>query len=157
MVLLRKGFPDSSTGKESACSAGDPALIPGLGRSPREGIGYPLQYFWVSLVVKTVKNLPAMWDTGVLSLGWEDHLEKGMAHPSILAWRIPQTEEPGRLQSSMGSQRIGHNWATKHTHTHIWLNHFAVHQKLIQHYKRIILQFKKEAFVKKLQLSWNLQ
>ena len=64
-------------------------------------------------MAQTVKNLPAMRETWVLSLGWEDPLEKGMAtHSSILAWRIPWTEEPGRLQS-VGSQRIGHNRATK--------------------------------------------
>ena len=57
----------------------------------------------------TVKNLPAIQETQVQSLGWEDSLEKGMAtHSSILAWRIPWTEEPGELQS-MGSQRVGHN------------------------------------------------
>jgi len=56
-----------------------------------------------------VKNLSAMWETWVLSLGWEDPLEKGMTnHSSILAWRIPWTEEPGGLQS-MGSQRVGHD------------------------------------------------
>ena len=56
-----------------------------------------------------VKRLPAMWDTRVQSLGWEDSLEKEMeAHSSILAWKIPWTEEPGRLQS-MGSQRVGHD------------------------------------------------
>ena len=53
------GFPDSSVGKESACNAGDPGLIPGLGRSAGEGIGYPLQYSWASLVAQLVKNLPA--------------------------------------------------------------------------------------------------
>ena len=59
------------------------------------------------------KNLPAMRETRVRSLGWEDPLEEGLAtHPRILAWRIPWTEEPGRLQS-MGSQRVGHNSATK--------------------------------------------
>jgi len=56
-----------------------------------------------------VKNLPAMQETWVRSLGWEDPLEKGMAtHPSILAWRISWTKEPGRLQF-MGSQRVRHN------------------------------------------------
>src|SRR5574342_149943 len=85
-----KGFPDSSVGKESACNAGDPGLIPGLGRSAGEGIGYSLQYSWASLVAQLVKNLPAMWETWVRSLGWEDPLEKGKtSHPSILAWRIP--------------------------------------------------------------------
>ena len=62
-----------------------------------------------SLVAQTVKNPPAMWETWVQSLGWEDPLEEGMAtHSSILAWRIPWTEEPGGLQS-MGSQRVGHD------------------------------------------------
>ena len=86
------GFPDSSVGKESACSAGDPGSVPGLGRSPGEGKGYPFQFCWASLVSQLVKNLPAMRDTWVRSLGWEDPLEKGKAtHSSILAWRIPWT------------------------------------------------------------------
>ena len=62
-----------------------------------------------SLVAQTVKNLSAMRETWVLSLVWEDPLEKGMAtHYSVLAWRIPWTEEHGKLQS-MGSQRVGHD------------------------------------------------
>ena len=65
-------------------------MIPGLGRSQEEGIGYPLQCSLAPLVVRLVKNLPAMWETWVGSLGWEDALEKGMAtHSSTLAWRIP--------------------------------------------------------------------
>ena len=68
------GFPDSSVGKESACSAGDLGSIPGSGRATGEGIGYPLQYSWAPLVAQLVKNLPAMWDTGVRSLGCEDPL-----------------------------------------------------------------------------------
>ena len=64
---------------------------------------------WASLVAQTVKNLPAMQVTWVPSLGQEDSLEKGMAtHSSILAWRIPWTEEPGGLQS-VGSQRVRHD------------------------------------------------
>ena len=87
-----QGFPDSSVGKESTCNAGDPGSIPGLGRSPAEGIGYPLQYSWASLVAQLVKNLPAMPETWVRSLGWEDPLEKEKAtHSSILAWRVPWT------------------------------------------------------------------
>ena len=63
-------------------------------------------------MAQTVKNLPAMWETRVWSLGREDPLEKEMAtHSSILTWKIPWTEEPGRLQS-MGSKRVGHDWAT---------------------------------------------
>ena len=66
-------------------------------------------WYWASLVTQLVKSLPAMWETCVQSLGWEDPLEKGMVtHSSILAWRIPGTEEPGGLQS-MGSKRIGHD------------------------------------------------
>ena len=86
------GFPHSSVGKESTCNAGDPGSIPGLGRSTGEGIGYPLQYSWASLVAQLVKNLPAMQETPVQFLGWEDPLEKGKAtHYSILAWGIPRT------------------------------------------------------------------
>ena len=85
--------------KESACSAGDLDLIPGLGRSPGEGKGYPLQYSWASLVTQLVKNLPAVWEVWVLSLGWEDPLEEDMAvRSSTVAWRIPWTEEPRGLQ-----------------------------------------------------------
>ena len=70
-------------------------MIPVLGRSAREELGYPLQSSWVSLVAQLVKNPPAMQETWVQSLRWEDPLEKGMAtHSSILAWRIPWTEEP---------------------------------------------------------------
>ena len=76
---LLLGFPGSSVGKESTCNARDPDSIAGLGRSAGEGIGYPLQYSWASLVAQLVKNLPAMRDTWVQSLGWEDTLEKGKA------------------------------------------------------------------------------
>ena len=65
--------------------------------------------FQASLVVQMAKHLPAMWETRVQSLGWEDPLEKEMAtHSSTLAWKIPWMEEPGRLQST-GSQRVGYN------------------------------------------------
>ena len=67
----------------------------GMGSSPGEGIGYPLHFSWASLVGQMVKNLPAVWETWVQSLGWKDPLEKGTAiYSSILAWRIPWTEEP---------------------------------------------------------------
>ena len=102
-----KGFPDSSVGKESTCKAGDPGSIPGLGRSSEDRIGYPPQYSWASLVAQLVTNPPAMRETWVWSLVWEDPLEKGKAnHSSILAWRIPWTFW------SMGSQRVRHYWAT---------------------------------------------
>ena len=85
--MICTGLPGSSAGKESACNAGDPSSIPGLGRSPGERIGYPAQYSWASLVAQMVKNPQETW---VQSLRWEDPLEKGTAtHSSILAWRIP--------------------------------------------------------------------
>ena len=84
------GFHGSSAGKEYACNAGDPSSIPGLGRSPGEGKCYPLQYSWASLVAQMVKNLLAMQETWVPSLGWENSLEENMAtHSRILACRIP--------------------------------------------------------------------
>ena len=111
-VTIIRGFPGNSAGKESTCSAGDPSLTPGLGRSTGEGIAYPFQYSWASLVAQMVKNPFAMWETRVQSLGWEDPLEKGMAtHSSIFAWRIPWTEKPGGLQS-LGLQRVGHDSET---------------------------------------------
>ena len=100
------GFPDSSVGKESTCNAEDPSSIPGLGRSVGEGLGYPRQYSWVSLVAQLVKNLPAMWETCIESLGWEDPLETGKSTHSVL-W-------PGEFHGciSMGSHGVGHNWVT---------------------------------------------
>ena len=81
---------NGSVDKESACNAGDPGSIPGLGRSAGEGLSYSLQYSWASLVAQLVKNPPAMWEIWVQSMGWEDPLENGKAsHSSILAWRIP--------------------------------------------------------------------
>ena len=80
-------FPHSSVVTESTCNAADPGSILGLGRSTGEGIGYPLQYSWASLVAQLEKNAPPMRETWVWSLGWEDHLEEGTAtHSSILAF-----------------------------------------------------------------------
>ena len=83
---MAPGFPGSSAGKEFVCIAGDPGLIPGLGRSAEEGIGYPIQYSWASLVAQLVKHPPTMQETWVQSLSFEDLLEKGkVTHSSILA------------------------------------------------------------------------
>ena len=95
-----RDFPDSSVGKESACSAGYHCSFPGSGRSPGEGLGCPLQYSWTSLVAQLVKN-PSIWETWVQSLVWKDPMEKGKAtHSSILAWSGLH---------SMGLQRIRHD------------------------------------------------
>ena len=94
------GFSNSSVGKESACNAGEASSVPGSGRSTEEGISYPLQYSWASLVAQLVKNPPAKQETWDRSLGWEDPLEKGKAtYSSILAWRTP-------------GRRGEHDWVT---------------------------------------------
>ena len=90
--MLLQDLAGNSADKESACNAGDPSLIPGSGKSAGEGINYPLQYSWASLVAQLVKNSPTVRETWVRSLGWEDPLEKGKAtHSSIQAWRSPWT------------------------------------------------------------------
>ena len=74
-------------------------MIPGSERSAGEGIGYPFQYSWASLVAQMVKNPPEMQETWVRPLGWEDPLEEGMAtHSGIFSWEIP-----------VGSQRVRHD------------------------------------------------
>ncbi|RJF55174.1 hypothetical protein D4L84_08945, partial [Campylobacter coli] len=92
---------------DSAGDTRDTVSISGSGKSP--GVETPLQYPCASLVAETVMNPPAMRETHIQSLGWEDPLEKGIVtYCSILAWKIPWTEECGRLQS-MGLQRVGHD------------------------------------------------
>ena len=79
-------FPDSSVGQEFTCNAGDLGSIPRSGRFAGEEIGYPLQYSWASLVAQLVKNPPAMQETYVQSLGWEDSPGEGKGYySSILA------------------------------------------------------------------------
>ena len=103
---MSKHSSRSSAGGEPTCDAGDPGPIPGSGRYLGEGKGSPLQCSWASLVAQMVKNLPATRETQVRSLGWEDPLEKGKAaHSSVLAWRIPWTEEPGGLQGREEADR----------------------------------------------------
>ena len=89
-------------------------MIPGSGRSPGEGTGYPLQHSWASLVAQMVKNLPAMWDTWVRFLVWEDLLEEGLAtHSSILAWRSPMDcKSPGSSVPRIFQARILERVAT---------------------------------------------
>ena len=121
------GLPDSSVGKETNCNAGDPGSIPGLERSTGQGIGYPLQCSWASLVAQLVKNPPEMWETWVQSLGWKDPLEKGTAtHSSILAWRISWTNQ------SMGLQRV------------VQLSDFHSDSGSVHVYNGILLGHKKE-------------
>ena len=110
----RWGFPGSSSGKESACNAGDPSLIPGSERYPGEGTGYPLQYSWASLVAQLVKNHLQYGRPGfnpwVGKIPWK---RTWQPTPVFLPGESPWTEEPGGLQS-VGSQRVGHNCEIKH-------------------------------------------
>ena len=112
-LIIIWGFTHSLVGKESACHAGDPGLIPGLEKSAGEGIGYPLQYSWASLVAQLVKSLPAMWETWVRSLGWKIPWRRER-QPTPVFWPGEfhgQRNLAGYIQS-MGSQRIGHDWVT---------------------------------------------
>ena len=108
-------FPDSSAGTESTCNAGEPSSIPGSGRSPGEGISYPLQYFWASLVAQMINNLPAMWENWVhpwvRKISWR---RVWQPTPIFLHRESPWIEEPGELKS-MVLQKVGHDWANKHT------------------------------------------
>ena len=90
-MALWLGFSDGSAGKQSTCNAGDPGSIPGSGRSTGEGIAYPLQYSWASLVAQLVKTPPAMWKTWIGKIPWR---RERLPHSSVLTWRIPWTVYP---------------------------------------------------------------
>ena len=97
--LTWRRFPDILVSKESACNTGDSGSISGSGRWTGERIGYPRQYSWASLVVQLVKNLPAMWETWVQSMGWEDPVEKGKdTNSSMLAWMDCIVHESQRVR-----------------------------------------------------------
>ena len=101
------GFLGSSADKESACNAGNPSSILGSGSSPGEGIGYPLQYSWASLVAQRLKHLPALWETWVQSLGQEDSTGEGNGNPLLYSC----------LENPMDG---GTWWATVHGVTKSW-------------------------------------
>ena len=103
--MIDSDFADSFVGKESTCNTGDPSLIPGSGRSTGETTGYPLQYSWASLVAQLVKNPPAMQETWVQSLGWEDPLENGQATHSSIPGLPESTCNVGGLGSIPGLGR----------------------------------------------------
>ena len=159
--------------KESTFNAGDPGLIPGSGRSAGEGIGYPLQYSWVSLVAQLVMNLPAMRETWVWSLGWEEPLEK--EYSSILAWRIRWTVVDGVTKSrtqlsdihslwkvETSNQRITHIQITWNIHEltqkeihiiSIWVKKWTIHY---QHPKNPLVSPPIQCFSLFLLQRWSL-
>ena len=105
---LKGSFPLGLTGLISLLSKGLWRVFSSITVQKHQFFGAQL----TSMVLQTVKRLSTMRETQVWSLGWEDPLEREIAiHSSTIAWKIPWTEEPGRLQS-MGSQRVGHDWAT---------------------------------------------
>ena len=122
---VKMGFPGNSAGKEIACNAGDPGLIPERRSSPVEGIAYPCQYFPPSLVAQSVKNPPAVrtWvDPWVGKIPWR---RTWQSTPVSLPRESPWTEKPGGLQFM---QRVGHDLVTKSTHTaKISLDHGTVY------------------------------
>ena len=101
-------FPHSSAGKESSWNAGDPGSIPGSERSAREGISYPLQYSWASLVAQLVKNPPAIRETWIWALGWEDPLRRESL-PTLVFW-------PGEFHGLYSP------WGHKESDTTEWLH-----------------------------------
>ena len=113
----------TSAGKESACNAGDPGLIPGSGRSPGEGVGYHLQYSWASLVAQMVNHLPAMWETWVQSLGLgrspgggDGNLLQYSCLENLHGQRSLASYSPWGHRESNMTERL--NTARTHTHTH---------------------------------------
>jgi len=98
-IINSNCFPQNSVGKESICNSGAHGLIPGSGRSPGEEMGYPIQFSWASLVAQMVKNLSAMRETLVQSLGLEDSPGEGKGYPL----------QYSGLENSMGSQRVRHD------------------------------------------------
>ena len=133
-----KGFPGSSAGKESTCNAGDPSSVPRSGRFPGERIGYPLHPLQCSFGFpqpkELVKNSPAMQETCVRSMGWEDPLEEDMAtRSSILPWRIPMDREAwqatvhGVTKSwTWLSNKAQHSTGLISKGTYIWVLSWAV-------------------------------
>ena len=112
--MFQNAFTGSSAGKESACNVGDPGSIPGSGRSPGEEIGYSLQYSRAPLVAQMVKNLPAMRETWVGSLGWGDPLEEDMANPLQYSGLENPMDREAWGATVHGVQRVRHDWVTKH-------------------------------------------
>ena len=154
--LSHKGSPRIRVGSISLLQGIFPIQESNQGLLHCRWILYQLSYqwslmqIWASLVAQMVKNLPAMQKTWVQSLGREDPLEKEMAtHSSTLTWRIPWTEEPGRIQS-MGSQSVGHNWAT---YTQVHAHSGAIPSITVAKQRGTLFEYRKH-FGTKVSIPW---
>ena len=119
LICISLSFPGSSAGKESACNAGDPGSIPGSGKPPRGGIGYPLQYSWASLVAQMVKNPPSMQKTWVWFLVRKDPLLEGMQPTPVF---LPR--------ESLWTERLTDHGVAKSL---AWLSKSAQHSTVISY------------------------
>ena len=113
-------------------------MIPGSERSPGEGIGYPLQHSWASLVAQLVKNMPAMWEIWIISLGWEDPLEKGTAtHSSILVCRILESQRVTKSWTRLRNFHFHFQWEFYHLHSLFVVmlpkTHLTSHSRMSHH------------------------
>ena len=115
------GFPGTSADKESSCNAGDPGLIPGLGRAPGEGIGYPIQYFGAFLVAQMVKNPPATWETWIQFDPWVGKFPWRRGHGSPLQFSGLENLHGQRSLAGYSPQgcRVGNNWTPHSMHSYI--------------------------------------
>ena len=123
-IIFFMGFPASPAVKESTCHAEDPSSIPGSGRFTGEGIGYPLQYSWASLVAQLVKNPPAMWETWVWSLGREDPLEKRKAPFSSIHSGLENSMDclvPGVAKSRTWLSDFHFHTSSNYLHSNLFL------------------------------------
>ena len=151
--------------KETACNAGDPGSIPGSGRSPGEGIGYPLQYSWASLVTQLVKNPPAMWETWVWTLGWE-RLPTSVFWPGEFQglynpWGCKELDMTERLSLSHQNIFIFHNILGSYFHmpntggNTCWQRSFHF-EMLWVNFSDILLPTLNEATNKQMETYWEL-
>ena len=130
----RVGLPDSSVGTESTCNAGDPSSIPGSGRSAGEGIVYPHQYSRAFLVAQLVKNLPAVWETWVPSMGWEDPLEKRKATtPVFWPGEYHELHSPWGCKELDKTEQISLSHLTEYVETLCFLDEFLWYHNIHLH------------------------
>ena len=147
VLTYTENFIHSSVGKETACNAGDPGSIPGAGRSAGEGIGYPLQYFWASLMAQLGKNLPAVHETWVQSLNWEDPLEKGKL-PTPVFW-------PGEFHGlyRLWGHKVDHDRATS---TFTDSDSDSIQMQQNTHFSQVNMEYSPRSIISSVQFSCSV-